>query len=92
MHTVATIINSQQEVKMKDFQVGYYKYIAGASESACTNYAQIAGWYEALYQEVKHSQACRPGLFPAQEFEDAPEFLTPESSIEDDYEWIRWGC
>jgi hypothetical protein len=78
---------------MKDFQVGYYKYIAGASESACTSDAQISGWYEALHQEVvKRSQARRPGLFPAQEFEDAPEFLLPESSIEDDYEWIRRGC
>jgi hypothetical protein len=92
MHTVATIINSQQEVKMKDFQVGCYKYIAGASESACTNYAQIAGWYEALYQEVV-KQARRPGLFPVQEFEDAPEFSSAEeSAIELDYEWIRRGC
>jgi hypothetical protein len=78
---------------MNDFQVGYYKYLTGASESQCTSDAQIAGWYEALHQEVqRRSQARRPGLFPVQEFEDAPEFLTPESSIEDDYEWIRWGC
>jgi hypothetical protein len=79
---------------MKDFQIGYYKYLTGASETQCDGDEQIAGWYEALYQEVvKRSQAHRPGLFPAQEFEDAPEFSsTEESAIELDYEWIRLGC
>lgn len=74
---------------LQEWMKGYWLYQLGASESKCANYRQLQGWYEALYIDVERkAMQGEAGILPDDEFV----YIHDESSIEDDYEWIRRGC
>ena len=71
-----------------EWQKGFDLYLAGAADSACENYDQVLGWYDACAAEA----ACSTIDHMAAEGQTAEDFDVFLSSIEDDHEWIRRGC
>jgi hypothetical protein len=71
------------KLNKSDYEIGWDLFLAGRADSACENYEQATGWYDACLAEVRAQQADRLRCACCDD-DDAGD------CIDDDYEW--WGC
>jgi hypothetical protein len=72
----------EQEInrnRKSDWQIGFDLYVAGYADSHCANREQVIGWYDACAADTENRVSLQI-------------LDNSDSSIEDDYEWIRTGC
>lgn len=74
--------------ELRDEFAGWRLYVQGQPITACANDAQRAGWMSANKAEA----FCAVLDYEASRKQDGSAFVLVESSIEDDYAWIRTGC
>lgn len=73
---------------------GYRKFAAGESFERCRTAAELSGWLAAAsgHAACETLDAAAAAGASGERLDDVLVSLSRESSIEDDYDWIRMGC